>query len=626
MPPGIGYIIGNEAAERFSFYGMKTILVVFMANYLHLMGAGAGNAMSETAATEKAHLFNAAVYFTPFLGALLADAYLGKYRTIIYLSLVYCAGHAALAFMGVAGEASHWLLAGLILISLGSGGIKPCVSAHVGDQFGKSNANLMTRAFNFFYVSINFGSFFSTLLTPWLLLWYGPHIAFGIPGVLMAVATLLFWMGRKKFVHIPARGNSFFSELSSPTGLAACAKLMVIFIFVAFFWMLFDQTGSSWVFQARDMDRNWLGIEWLPAQIQALNPLLILILVPIFVFFVYPAIDKVFKLTPMRKIGLGLFVAVAAFAIIALAQERIDAGEKPSIGWQVVAFLVLTSAEVMVSIVALEFAYTQAPKSMKSVIVALFLWSVTLGNLITAGVNNVIQIPSYETEIVAPEGGGSATGDGFDGKAGTPDDVEILFSAAGKREEVKFAGRDSIDEAVGRIEAASAEAIPRTEEGQKLIGDLLDPQGNPLRYRQTSSTQFRISSDGPDGEPKTKWDLGAIVDLKVETSDRTLFDMFVEAIGMEMPEKNWLELRKEELAVAEEKEEDPEAKAERFDRTYYAGGLTKLEGASYFWFFTYLMLGAALVFVIVAKLYRPRFYYQDEDTHEDDAEAASEMR
>src|SRR5690606_3573456 len=120
--------------------------------------------------------FTAAAYFFPVFGALLADVFLGKYRTILYLSIVYCIGHAALALMGTPGVGpSMWLFIGLMLISIGSGGIKPCVSANVGDQFGKANQHLLTKVYQWFYFSINFGAFLSTLLTPWVLQHHGPH-------------------------------------------------------------------------------------------------------------------------------------------------------------------------------------------------------------------------------------------------------------------------------------------------------------------------------------------------------------------------------------------------------------------------------------------------------------------
>lgn len=274
MPSGAPHIIGNEAAERFSFYGMKAVLVIFMVNYLHLMDGRLGAGMNEAEATEKVHLFNSAVYLTPLLGAILADVFLGKYLTIILLSLVYCAGHAALACMGLFDNSPIWLAAGLGLIALGSGGIKPCVSAHVGDQFGARNSHLLPRIFNWFYFSINLGAFLSMLLTPWLMEWYGPHWAFGVPGVLMALATLVFWFGRKRFIHVPAGGGKFFREMFSKVGLGTLLKLIPLYAFVAVFWALFDQTGSTWIFQARDMDREFLGFEWLPSQIQSLNSVL----------------------------------------------------------------------------------------------------------------------------------------------------------------------------------------------------------------------------------------------------------------------------------------------------------------------------------------------------------------
>ncbi|MDA1045108.1 MAG: POT family MFS transporter [Verrucomicrobia bacterium] len=407
MPKGIPYIIGNEAAERFSFYGMKTILFVFMTKTLmHVHGSPSDSNMSDAEATYYVHLFVWAVYFLTFFGAIISDVLLGKYRTIILLSIVYCAGHGVLAFMGVAGVPVHWLAAGLILIALGSGGIKPCVSAHVGDQFGKTNAHLLPRVFGWFYFSINMGAFISTLLTPWLLEWYGPHWAFGIPGVLMLIATIVFWMGRKVFIHVPPGGSeAFFGEAFSRKGLIVIGKISSIFVFIILFWSLFDQTSSRWVSQAGDMDRRWLGITWLPEQFQAFNPLMILAFIPLFQFVVYPAINRVFRLTPLRKISIGLFVMVGAFSIAAYAQELIDAGGRPSFGWQVLAYVVITSAEVMVSITCLEFSYTQAPRNMKSLIMALFLMTVAFGNLFTAAVNRFIMIPSdleSATEVVQP--------------------------------------------------------------------------------------------------------------------------------------------------------------------------------------------------------------------------------
>ena len=398
MPSGIPYIVANEAAERFSFYGMRAILVVFMTQYL-IGSSGELAVMPEDEAKGWFHLFVSAVYLTPLLGALLADGLLGKYRTIILLSLVYCAGHFSLAV----DDTRIGLAIGLGLIALGAGGIKPCVSSHLGDQFGATNQGLLGRAFAWFYFAINLGAFASTLATPWLLQHYGSSVAFAVPGVLMLLATLTFWAGRHRFVHIPPGGRHFVREVFSRTGLGALGRLLVLYLFVAVFWALFDQTGSSWVLQAQHMDRVIGGVEVLPAQIQAANPLLVMLLIPLFAYRVYPAIDRVFPLTPLRKIGIGLFLTAAAFAIPTLVQVSIDNGGTPSIGWQLLAYVVLTSGEVMVSITCLEFSYTQAPRAMKSFVMAFFMLSVSLGNLFTSAVNFIINNPDGSSRLAGAD-------------------------------------------------------------------------------------------------------------------------------------------------------------------------------------------------------------------------------
>ena len=386
LPKGIPYIIANEAAERFSFYGMRAILVIFMTQYL-VNAEGQADHMSEDEAKGWFHLFVSAVYMTPLLGALISDGVLGKYRTIITLSLVYTLGHFALSL----DDTRAGLAVGLGLIALGAGGIKPCVSAHLGDQFSKTSSHLLPRAFGWFYFSINLGAFSSTLLIPWLLEHYGSKIAFAVPGILMLLATIIFWSGRYRFVHIPAGGKHFIVEAFSPDGIRAIAQLSILYLFVAMFWALFDQTASSWVLQAEKMDRNVFGIELLSSQLQAANPLLVMLLIPIFTYVIYPAINRIFPLSPLRKISIGMFVTVLAFAVSAIIQQQIDAGHSPHISWQILAYFILTSAEVMISITCLEFSYTQAPAKMKSFIMAFFMMSIAVGNLFTSAVNFFIE-------------------------------------------------------------------------------------------------------------------------------------------------------------------------------------------------------------------------------------------
>lgn len=425
MPPGIPYIVCNEAAERFSYYGMRGILVIFMTKYL-VDHQGNPDYMSDKAATAYFHYFSAAVYFTPLIGAFLSDVLLGKYRTILSLSILYCLGHLALAL----DNTRIGLAIGLALIAAGAGGIKPCVSAHVGDQFGKSNEHLLPRVMSWFYFSINLGAFASSLLTPYLLdrlgPYWGPHIAFGVPGALMLVATIVFWMGRYKFVHIPPAGADFLKESLSREGLDVLRRLAVIyFIFIALFWSLYDQTGSAWVLQAVHMDRSfdisfltgplsnlmpqlsqYEVITLLPSQVQAVNPLLVLILIPTFSYGLYPLMGKFFKVTPLRKMSIGFFLTVASFALCAIIEEWIQHEQNPHIGWQLLSYFFLTSGEVMVSITGLEFSYTQAPKTMKSVIMALWFLAVAIGNLFTGLVNQLIIILKDKYKVEWLDGAG----------------------------------------------------------------------------------------------------------------------------------------------------------------------------------------------------------------------------
>ena len=398
MPPGIPYIVGNEAAERFNFYGMRAILFVFMTKYL-VDRSGTVVPMGENEANKWYHLFLFANYFVPTLGAVLSDAYWGKYRTIFWLSLVYCLGSIVLAF----DHTRIGLTIGLSLIAIGSGGIKPCVSAHVGDQFSIYNQHLLARAFGWFYFSINAGSSVSMYVVPILLAKYGAGSAFGLPAALMLMATWVFWRGRYKFAHLPAGGEMFLRETFSREGWLAIGRLALIFAFMIAFWALWDQSGSEWVAQAEKMNLTiqlfGFNLTLLPSQIQVINGILIVAFIPLFQYWVYPAINRVWNLTPLRKIGLGLVTIGLSFFVSAWIETQLALGTRLSIGWQMPAYALLTAGEVMASITALEFAYTQAPKQMKSIIQSLYLLAVSLGNLFAAGVHWIIANPDGSTKL-----------------------------------------------------------------------------------------------------------------------------------------------------------------------------------------------------------------------------------
>ncbi len=456
LPRQIPYIIGNEACERFSFYGMRNILVPFLIS--SVLMAYLPEAERNGAAKDVFHTFVIGVYFFPLLGGWLSDRFFGKYNTVLWLSLVYVAGHACLALFE---DNRNGFYTGLFLIALGSGGIKPLVSAFVGDQFDRSNKKLAKIVYDAFYWTINFGSFFASLLMPIFLREYGPGIAFGIPGVLMFIATVIFWSGRKKYVHAPpsppnphsflhVARTALFAQVDgqgrpglmvfgigvllaaaslawmirsdfviavllalgllmafggigasmqldrargrhpdqSVDGVRAVLRILIVFALITPFWSLFDQKASTWIIQGNAMvmpHEQWWWPSWLvkaPAQMQALNPLLVMLLIPFNNLVLYPALRRMgIEVTALRRMGVGIVFSGLAWIVAGMIQLSIDGGDAVSIAWQVAPYVLLTMGEVLVSATGLEFAYSQAPQPMKGTIMSFWLLSVSYGNL-----------------------------------------------------------------------------------------------------------------------------------------------------------------------------------------------------------------------------------------------------
>lgn len=415
-PSPIKYIIGNEACERFSYYGIRSILAVYISSVLfaHLpQGAG------KDEATRIIHLFIFANYFTPLIGAYISDKFWGRYNTILFISLIYCVGNLMLAL----GVGSLWgLYIGLGLVAIGSGGIKPCVSAFCGDQFKPNQSGMLQKAFGLFYWSINFGSFFSFLMIPWIQQKWGYRVAFGVPGVLMLIATLIFWLGRHTYTRVPpsretktagfmtvfmhalrhrslrAPGQSFWDvarQRYSDREVDAAASVMPVlkvFAPITIFWALFDQTSSTWVLQGQDMvaQRVTNSFQIGAQQMQSANPLFVMLLVPL-TLWLYPRFERWagIRVSPLRRMGAGMFLAAFSYVIVGLLQSRIEAGEQLSVLWQALPYLVLTAAEVLISTTGLEFAFTQAAAEMKSLITSFWLLTVAVGNLFVPLITSV---------------------------------------------------------------------------------------------------------------------------------------------------------------------------------------------------------------------------------------------
>src|SRR6266566_3812946 len=181
----------------------------------------------------------------------------------------------------------------------------------------------------------------------------------------------------------PPAGLGYLRETFSREGLITLARIAMVYVFILVFWALWGMSnGVEWTLQAEKMNLHWLGMDLIAAQVQTANPILILLFIPLVNYVIYPAIHKIFPLTPLRKIGIGLFLTGLSFVVIVWIQGQIDSGLKPSINWQLLAYIILTLGEAMVSITGLEFSYTQAPNSMKSSVMALWLLTVASGELL----------------------------------------------------------------------------------------------------------------------------------------------------------------------------------------------------------------------------------------------------
>jgi POT family proton-dependent oligopeptide transporter len=418
LPRSIPYIIGNEAAERFSFYGIRSILSTFLvAQFFNPTRNPALETIAEARSNEQVHLFVTLAYFMPLLGGIAADWFFGKYRVILFVSIFYAFGNLILAL-----STNHldFFALGLFVIAVAAGGIKSCVSANVGDQFDRGNQHLMSKVYGWFYFAINTGSVFATIVIPVLYNNIGPEIAFGIPGVLMCLATLIFWLGRKKYVIVPPTGvkkenfmsiswfalKKIFARSKGQTvweamhekyskesieGVQAVYRILLVFAFTPIFWAMWDQNLAEWVLQATKLDRHVFGYQLLPEQVQTFNPIFLVSMIPVFTYGIYPFFEKIgLKPTPLRKIGAGLILTAVCFVIIAVLQGHIDKGQQPSVWWQILAYLLLSWAEILVSITCLEYAYTQSPPSMKSTMSALYLLTISAGNYFTSLVNKSI--------------------------------------------------------------------------------------------------------------------------------------------------------------------------------------------------------------------------------------------
>jgi len=286
---------------------------------------------------------------------------------------------------------------------------------------------------------------------PWIKDHHGYSLAFGVPGILMAIATFIFWLGTKHYVRVPpsretkhagffkvffhafqirlkivaadvrrlilpkstsesephhlgSYGKSFwdaarnrFSE-SEIDAAKSVPPILFVFALMPIFWSLFDQTNSTWVLQGQKMvPAKFLGLDIGAEQMQSMNPLIVMLLVPLFTLGIYPRLGRF--ASPLRRMAYGMFLAAGSYLIVAALQKQIEAGAQLSVLWQTAPYLVLTAAEVLISTTGLEFAFREAAPELKSIIMSFWLLTVAFGDLLVAAITKIFANGTGESSV-----------------------------------------------------------------------------------------------------------------------------------------------------------------------------------------------------------------------------------
>ncbi|KNC96098.1 uncharacterized protein SPPG_09544 [Spizellomyces punctatus DAOM BR117] len=401
FPKAVFFIIPNEMGERFCFYGINPLLKDYLKEFV---------GYKSNKAEAMVHVYKSVTYFFPLVGAAISDSFLDKYKTIVSLSTFYLLGVSLLAIFskpGVIGTpptVPEWgPLLGLFLIAFGTGGIKPCVSSHGGDQFLSVQKLELNKFYNYFYMSINVGAVAAGFITPAIknrscydlaggkdcYAWaFGVYRPFPIPKNALT----------NGFNHEKAKAAA--SESQGETNVIELFDLLRVIMVISpapFFWMAFDQNNTSWQSLTDQMNRSvWPSSETINA---VMNPLLIVILAPIWANFIYPAIERRVQFGLLRRMVVGMILCGLAFIVCGIIQNRVSSNcvvrEFTNAGVTsteciddgistpifIIPYFIMTTGEILFSISGLNFTYMEVGKRTKSSCAALWLLGTALGNV-----------------------------------------------------------------------------------------------------------------------------------------------------------------------------------------------------------------------------------------------------
>ncbi|MBF0316270.1 MAG: peptide MFS transporter [Oligoflexia bacterium] len=372
-PKGLYVLFFTEMWERFSYYGMRALLVYYMMKQLMF---------PQDKASQIYGLYTGFVYFTPFFGGLLADRFLGQRRTVIIGGVLMAIGQFMLTVESLFYPA-------LVLLIFGNGAFKPNISTQVGSLYAEGDPR-RDGAFSIFYVGINLGAFFSPLICGTLGELYGWHYGFAAAGVGMVVGLLVYLWGQKYLANdqvtlrqqSKAQGNLQAEEKLTQEEKKALWALGVLCFFNILFWGVYEQQGNTLALWAdAQTNRNLIGDWVMPASwFQSLNPMLIFILTPFVVGFWQWQSRRKSEPTSVTKMAIGCILLGLSFLLMIPAAMIVSQVGITSAWWLIGCIFVLTIGELYLSPVGLSLVTKVAPARMVSMMMGVWFLSSFFGN------------------------------------------------------------------------------------------------------------------------------------------------------------------------------------------------------------------------------------------------------
>jgi POT family proton-dependent oligopeptide transporter len=376
-PIGLFVLFFTELWERFSYYGMRALLVLYMADKVDGLGWTKAEALALYG------WYTMAVYVASIPGGLVADKLLGQRKTVMVGGLTLCAGHLTLALPGVGA-----FYGGLGLIVLGVGLLKPNISTMVGGLYepGDTKRDL---GFNIFYMGINIGAAMSGFAVGYVRLEFGWHYGFGLAGIGMLLGQAVYIWGQRYISHVGNLSKSSEDEAEreamrrelTPKERDRVKVLLLSFLIVIVFWGAFEQAGGLMnLYTESKVDRGFLGMTVPTEFFQSLNPIYIILLaVPVGVMWL--KWDRSGREgSSLFKMALGTMIMGWGFIFMVFAAMQTDEGGQAWMGWLVLAYLFHTIGELCASPVALSFITKLAPLKYASLMMGAYFAASGLGN------------------------------------------------------------------------------------------------------------------------------------------------------------------------------------------------------------------------------------------------------